>query len=62
MKEWRVVSDKENVYEKLIQDYKDSIHSLKMRLAQTRDGSETNKLTIQIQAYEEQLSKLKEVM
>ena len=57
-----MVSDKENVYENLIQDYKDSIHSLKTRLVQTRNSDEINKLTLQIQAYEEQLLKLTQAM
>ncbi len=52
--------DRENVYENLIQDYKDSIQSLKKRLADTKDINEINKLTIQLQAYEKQLSKLEQ--
>ncbi len=55
-------NDKENVFENLIQDYENSIDSLKSRLREARDSNEINKLTIQIQAFQEQLSKLKQVM
>jgi len=57
-----MVYQKENVYENLIQEYEASIDSLKVRLAQASDINEIKKLTELVQAYEDQLTKLKQVI
>jgi len=55
-----MINTKENVYESLIEDYKSSINSLKIRLSRTTDIDDINKIAKLIEGYENQLSKLKQ--
>lgn len=55
-----MIYEKENVYENLIEDYKNSINSLKARLNRATDIDDIRKIAKLIEGYEDQLSKLRQ--